>query len=82
MKIWIGKVQFFGRYENWRYAKLNEQDNQDLTWIVPGINYYIRGQKLRLSAEYEMTDFKKEGTIRGVRTKDFDTLKVMLQLLL
>lgn len=82
MKIWIGKVQFFGRYENWKYAKLNEQDNQDLTWIAPGINYYIRGQKLRLSAEYAMTDFKKEGTVRNVTTRDFNTLRVMLQLLL
>ena len=81
-KIGVGRVQFYGRYEVWKYAKLNEQEDQELTWIAPGINYYIKGQKLRVSAEYAMSDFKKEGTVRNVKTEDFNTLRVMLQLLL
>ncbi len=81
MKVWIGKVQVFTRYENWKYAKLNEQEDQEINWTSFGVNYFLRGQKTRLTAEYAMIDFDKEGTVRNVKTEDFDTLKVMLQFL-
>ncbi len=78
-KVGIGKVQFFGRYENWNYAQLLDVDDQELDWYAAGINYYIRGQKTRITVEYTKTDFEKEDpTIPCV---DFNTVNVMLQFL-
>ncbi len=78
-KIGVGKVQFFGRYENWNYAQLLDIDDQELNWYAGGVNYYIRGQKTRITVEYTKTDFKKEDP--AIPCVDFNSVNVMLQFL-
>ena len=74
-------LQFFGRYENWRFASLNNIFDQKVDWYGGGANYYLRGQNLKLTAELSRTDFDSEGTVAGVRSEDFTTLVAQLQLI-
>jgi len=79
-------LQFFGRYEKWSFAELNNIFNQKIDWYGIGANYYIRGQNLKLTAEFSHTDFDKEGTVSGIqganlRSKDFNTFITQLQLI-
>ena len=79
-------LQFFGRYEKWRFADLNNIFDQKIDWYGLGANYYIRGQNLKLTAEFSHTDFDKEGTVTGIqganlRSKDFNTFITQLQLI-
>jgi len=74
-------LQFFGRYENWRFASLNSIYDQKVDWYGGGANYYFREQNLKLTAELSRTDFGTEGTVNGVRSKDFTTFVTQLQLI-
>lgn len=74
-------LQFFGRYEKWRFASLNGVFDQKLDWYGAGANYYLRGQNLKVTAELSRTDFDTEGTIGGVRSDDFTTFVAQLQLI-
>jgi hypothetical protein len=74
-------LQFFGRYEKWRFASLNSIFNQKVDWYGAGANYYIRGQNLKLTAELSHADFGTEGTIGGLRSEDFTTFIAQLQLI-
>lgn len=74
-------LQFFGRYEKWRFASLNDIFNQKVDWYGGGANYYFRGQNLKLTAEVSRTDFGTEGTVGGLRSKDFTTFIAQLQLI-
>jgi len=69
------KLQLFGRYEKWRFAELSGIFDQQITWTGYGINYYVRGQDLRLTFEYSKNDYDKEDTLN----KDFNTMTFMLQ---
>jgi hypothetical protein len=73
-------LQIFGRYEKWRFANLSNISDQQVDWQAVGANYYIREQNLKVTVEYAMTGFDKEGTVAGVRTKDFSTFITQLQL--
>lgn len=79
-------LQFFGRYEQWSFAALNNIYDQDITWYGGGVNYYIWGQNLKLTAELSRTDFDKEGVQSGpqgsnVKSEDFTSFVTQLQLL-
>lgn len=79
-------LQFFGRYEKWRFAQLNNIFDQQIDWYGIGANYYLRGQNLKLTAEFSHTDFDKEATVSGLqgtnlRSKDFNTFIAQLQLI-
>ena len=74
-------LQFFGRYEKWRFASLNNIFDQKIDWYGGGVNYYLRGQNLKLTAELSRTDFGTEGISSGVRSKDFTTFITQLQLI-
>jgi len=70
-------LQFFARGENWSFATLNGIINQEVDWYGGGINYYFRGQNLKLTMEYSMVDFDKEiGSV-----KDFTTFTTALQVI-
>ena len=43
--------------------------------------YYIWGQNLKLTMEYSMTKFDKEGIASGVRSEDFNTFITQLQVI-
>jgi hypothetical protein len=74
-------LQLFGRYEEWSFAELNSVADQKLIWSAAGINYYFNKQNLKLTLEYSVSDFDKEGIFGGVVTKDFSTFITQLQLL-
>jgi hypothetical protein len=87
---WYGKVgymlanvplQFFGRYEKWKFAQLNNIYDQGVDWAGFGANYYFWGQNLKLTVEYSMTKFDKQGTVNGVPSKNFNTLVTQLQVI-
>jgi len=80
---WYGKagylvkdsnLQFFGRYEKWRFASLNDTIDEIVDWYGGGLNYYVWGQSLKLSAEFSHTKFDK-GSV-----KDFNTFVTQLQI--
>jgi hypothetical protein len=74
-KIASGKLQIFGRAEEWQFAELYGIFDQQITWSAFGLNYYVKGQNLRLTLEYSMNDYEKE----DAANKDFKTVTTMLQ---
>lgn len=74
-------LQFFGRYEKWSFSRLNNFFDQKIDWYGAGANYYFRGQNLKLTFEASHTSFDKEGTVNGVRSKDFTSFVTQLQVI-
>jgi len=80
-------LQFFGRYEQWKFANLNNIYNQQVDWAGFGANYYIWGQNLKVTMEYGMTMFNKKGIytdqygLNPLRSKDFNTFITQLQVI-
>jgi hypothetical protein len=76
-------LQFFGRFEKWRFACLNNVFDQLVDWYGVGANYYVWGQNLKLTAEWSKTDFDQEGTFTSLQstktTKDFNQFVAQLQ---
>ncbi len=69
-------LQFFGRYENWSFAQLNTIIDQEIDWYGGGLNYYLRGQNLKLTLEVSKTEFDRE--VASVQ-EDFTTGILQLQ---
>ena len=78
VKIWKGDAQIYARYEMWRFAQLSGIVNQQIRWAAGGINYYFKGQDLRITLEYSRNDF----VTQSATSRDFNTVTVMLQTLL
>jgi hypothetical protein len=74
-EIGPGKVQLFGRYEQWNFASLQGIFDQEINWYAAGLNYYLNGHDLRLTLQYAVNDFDQE--INGI--EDFKTITAMLQ---
>nr|WP_298039932.1 selenite/tellurite reduction operon porin ExtI [uncultured Desulfuromonas sp.] len=70
-------LQFFARYEDWSFAKLNDIDAQELTWLAGGFNYYIKDQNLKLTVEFSNTDYDKE----EADLEDFSQAVAQMQLI-
>jgi hypothetical protein len=68
-------LQFFGRYEQWKFANLNNVINEKVNWYGLGANYYIWGQNLKLTAEFSRTNFDKDSE------EDFSNFTTQLQVL-
>ncbi len=73
-----GKLQVFGRVERWDFAALSGIVDQQIRWVAGGVNYYLRGQDLRITLEVARNDFATE----DATSRDFTTVTAMLQLLL
>lgn len=69
----LGKVQVYGRYEKWSFANLGGVAGQKINWTAEGVNYYIKGQNLRLTLEMQNIDFVLPGA------KDFRTVLLQFQ---
>ena len=54
-------LQFFGRYEKWRFACLNNVFDQIVDWYGFGANYYVWGQNLKLTARVEQDRLRPGG---------------------
>lgn len=70
-------LQFFARYEDWCYAKLGDTFDQDVEQLGLGFNYYLKGQNLKLTAEYSQTDYDQN----DAASSDVDTFVGQLQLI-
>ena len=58
-----GKLQPYALYEKWHFAHLLGNDDQEIKQYGGGINYYIKGQNVRLTFEYLKTDFDKKSLL-------------------
>ncbi|MFN3740831.1 MAG: selenite/tellurite reduction operon porin ExtI [Thermodesulfovibrionales bacterium] len=81
-----GKLQPYFLYESWKFAHLLGVDEQKITQTGVGLNFYIKKQQVRITAEYLKTEFDKETGMMGIpspgKIKDFDTFRMMFQLVL
>jgi len=60
-KVGMGRLQFFGRHEKSDYGvKTGLAEYYDQTWNSVGANYYIDGQKLKITFEYADISFDTE----------------------
>lgn len=73
-----GKVQFFGRYDSFDFAKLNGYEDNSVDFMAAGVNYYINEDKIKLTAQYSKTDFDKE-VGADTNSQDFDTVELYMQ---
>ena len=60
-------VQLFGRFEQWRFAMLNNVYDQGVDWFGAGVNYFVRDQQLKLTFEASRTSFDRTGTFDGLQ---------------
>ncbi len=72
-------LQLFARGELWRFARLDGVNDQGVTYVGGGANYYFDGQSLRLTVEAFLTDFEHEGTFGTHDVHDFTTVLTQLQ---
>ena len=57
-KVGPGRLQFFARHEEADYGiKIGNAEYYDRTWNSIGVNYYLDGQKLKLTAEFADINF-------------------------
>jgi len=79
-----GRIQPYIGYQRWNFAKLLGITNQVIKEYSGGINYYIKGQNVRITAEYLRTDFDKETGMMSVAAPytitGFNTFRMMFQL--
>ena len=59
--------------EKWAFASLNGVVDQHIDWNAEGLNYYIKGQDLRLTLETEQIAFNKKPST------DFNTTILQFQ---
>jgi hypothetical protein len=78
-------LQFFARSESWSFANLYGVYDQEVDWYGGGINYYFRGQDLKLTLELSQADFDQEGRFFDgnamCTTEDFTTFTAQLQVI-
>jgi hypothetical protein len=85
-----GRLQPYVIYEDWTFAHLLGIDQQQITQTGLGLNYYIKGQNVRVTAEYLKTEFEKPTPLIGgpvdpitsaptLKFKEFGTFRIMLQ---
>ena len=80
MKVGPGNLQLFGRYEEWKFAQLSAIFDQKIKWWAVGVNYLIKGQDLRVTLQYDKTDYGTQDSTNP-NSQNFNTLTAMLQFL-
>jgi hypothetical protein len=74
-------LQFFARYEKWKFANLNGIVDQEVTWYGGGANYYIRGQNLKVTFEASNTSFDRGTRTSADGTASFTSFVTQLQVI-
>ena len=85
-----GRLQPYAIYERWKFAHLLGIDQQKITQSGLGLNYYIKEQRVRITAEYLKTEFAKPTGLIGGRVdpvtfapldkfSKYNTFRLMLQ---
>lgn len=88
-----GLLQPYVNYEDWTFAHLLGIDEQKINQMGGGINYYIREQNVRLTAEYLKTSFDKSTPLIGGRMNpttfapidkwtEYGTFRLMMQIVI
>jgi hypothetical protein len=73
-------LQFFARYESWKFAQLNNVYGQKIDWMSFGANYFMMDNMLKLTVEYSGLSFDQTGEFDGQASNDTGTLITQLQL--
>ncbi len=68
-------LQLFARTEGWSFANLNGVYDQEISVLGVGFNYYLRGQNLKVTVEYNTTEYDKGGI------DDLDKLVAQMQVI-
>ena len=85
-----GLLQPYAVYEDWKFAHLLGIDDQGIKQFGGGLNYYAKGQNVRITLEYLKTEFDKLTGLIGSRVdpttfapldkyKEYKTFRVMFQ---
>lgn len=74
----IGRLQFFVRGEEVDYE--TDTGLSDQTWNSAGANYYINGQKLKLTFEYAQIEFDQQSPTNAA-LQDYDQATLALQMI-
>lgn len=61
-------LQFFGRSESWSFADLYGVMDHEVELLGLGLNYYVRGQNLKVTVEYTNCDYDSNSTVEGADT--------------
>ena len=88
-----GRLQGYATYEDWEFAHLLGINNQVINQTGLGLNYYIKGQNVRVTLEYLKTEFDiPTGLIGGRvdpvtfapidRYTETNTLRLMFQIVI
>lgn len=77
-KIGVGRLQLFARHETSDYKVTST--NLDQTWSSIGANYYIDGQRLKITGEVTQVAFDEEDTADASR-QDYGQATIGLQLI-
>jgi hypothetical protein len=80
-KVGSGRLQFFARHEDSDYkAKTGNIEYFDQTWSSVGANYYLDGQKLKISFEFAKIAFDNEHPTNPA-LQDYNQATLGLQLI-
>ena len=69
LPVTIGKhglIQPYIGYEHWNFAKLLGVEGQKIDDYSAGVNYYIMGQNIRLTVQFDRVEFDKDTHMMGV----------------
>ena len=77
-KVGVGRLQVYFRFEESDYGL--EAINLDRTWTGGGANYYIDGQRLRVTAEFASISFSEEDP-SNASLQDYKQFTTSLQLI-
>jgi len=76
--VGMGRLQLFGRGEEINYGPGTGLSDQ--TWGSVGANYYLNGQKLKLTFEYAKVEFDQQSTTNAA-LQDYDQTTLALQMI-
>jgi hypothetical protein len=80
-KVGSGRLQFFARHEKSDYGvKAGNTEYYDQKWNSIGANYYLDGQKLKISFEYAKVSFDTEHPTNPA-LQDYNQATLGLQLI-
>ncbi len=78
-----GLIQPYVGYEHWTFAKLLGVEDQKIDDYSVGINYYILGQNVRITAQFDRVEFDKSTHMMGVsfghKIKSYNMIQTQFQ---
>ena len=78
-KVGIGRVQFFARHEQWNYHLTSGL--YDARWNSGGINYYIDGQNLKITAAFARVTHPHQAPSSSPALRDYNQATLGVQMI-